>query len=229
MSKAGHGFFERRKQKCMSALIAGTKILDIGYAQSPNVYLTGDVHGMDIQEAPKPSNYADVSVVNLNYCDFPYASSSFDTVIMGDVIEHLENPSRVLRETNRVLRNGGKLIVSTPHANHWETTIRNWFLSWLPDPDPGEHINNWTRMDFMRLLRINGFDVIHQWGTFLSKSLPVYVPVTRLPVLGWIIIYETVKRRDPSKQIVTNTASGERVYIRNSRSEDGERVGNAFQ
>jgi SAM-dependent methyltransferase len=44
----------------------------------------------------------------------PLEACSIDTIAMFDVIEHLPNPVAVLREVQRVLRRGGKLVLSTP-------------------------------------------------------------------------------------------------------------------
>lgn len=40
-------------------------------------------------------------------------SETFDIVIMGELIEHVESPDRVLSETRRVLGENGKLMMST--------------------------------------------------------------------------------------------------------------------
>jgi SAM-dependent methyltransferase len=49
----------------------------------------------------------------------PFADCSFDTVAMWEVLEHLPKHSEPLafREIARVLRPGGALYLSTPHAN----------------------------------------------------------------------------------------------------------------
>lgn len=48
----------------------------------------------------------------------PVNDASFDTALLCEVLEHLENPEKVLREAFRILKNGGKLIMSTPFLFH---------------------------------------------------------------------------------------------------------------
>ena len=49
--------------------------------------------------------------------DFPDAA--FDAVLFSEVVEHLTMPERVLDEINRVLKPGGKLVLSTPNSAFW--------------------------------------------------------------------------------------------------------------
>lgn len=49
----------------------------------------------------------------------PFAPSSFDVVMMSEVIEHLVDPDLALAEARRVLRPGGSLLVSTPNLAAW--------------------------------------------------------------------------------------------------------------
>lgn len=44
----------------------------------------------------------------------PYADRSFDLVCMFDVLEHIPDDTRVMREVTRVLRPGGRIMVSVP-------------------------------------------------------------------------------------------------------------------
>lgn len=45
----------------------------------------------------------------------PYNNSSFDYVIFMEVIEHIYNPNYVISEISRILKPGGRLILSTPN------------------------------------------------------------------------------------------------------------------
>ncbi len=47
--------------------------------------------------------------------EIPVADASFDTVISCETIEHVVNPVRALEEIHRVLRRGGRLLLTTPN------------------------------------------------------------------------------------------------------------------
>jgi SAM-dependent methyltransferase len=47
--------------------------------------------------------------------DMPLENESFDTVFSAEVLEHVPDPEKALREIYRVLKPGGKLVMSIPH------------------------------------------------------------------------------------------------------------------
>ena len=65
-------------------------ILQLAQAEPSINYTVGDV--MDTQF---PDNY-------------------FDYIVSGEVIEHLEDPAKFIKEAFRILKPGGKLVLSTP-------------------------------------------------------------------------------------------------------------------
>lgn len=72
-----------------------------------------------------------VDVANLNEDRLPYADNSFDLVTCTEVIEHLENYRRLVRETARVLRPGGSVVFSTPNILNLQSRLRfMWFGFW---------------------------------------------------------------------------------------------------
>jgi len=66
-----------------------------------------------------------VQFCNLDEQPLPYPDESFDVVVFSEVIEHLTaSPLHALREMARVLRPGGRLIVSTPNQHYLKSRLR---------------------------------------------------------------------------------------------------------
>lgn len=52
---------------------------------------------------------------DLNIFPYPFDSNQFDLVEADHVIEHLNSPFDVMREIHRITRNGGRVLIRTPH------------------------------------------------------------------------------------------------------------------
>lgn len=57
----------------------------------------------------------------------PFATASFDTVILSDVLEHISEPSALLGEIRRCLRPRGHLIASVPYMYWLHETPHDYF------------------------------------------------------------------------------------------------------
>lgn len=62
--------------------------------------------------------------------DGKYEKNFFDVVTLWDVIEHTPDPLSVLRESNRILKNGGLLVVNYPDIGSWIARLmgRKWLF-----------------------------------------------------------------------------------------------------
>lgn len=55
---------------------------------------------------------------NANLYNLPYADNTFDGVILSEILEHVEDDVRALREVYRVLKPGGVVAITVPHWNY---------------------------------------------------------------------------------------------------------------
>lgn len=66
--------------------------------------------------------------IDFKVCDvtkpLPFADGSLDYIILAEVIEHLRNPYQVMAELSRILRPGGKLVLSTPNILNLKSRMR---------------------------------------------------------------------------------------------------------
>ena len=79
----------------------------------------------------------------------PFGDSVFDAVFLFDVLEHVDEEAMALAEIRRVLRPGGKLLVTVPAFM---------FLYGLQD-EVSEHKRRYRRRSLVDLLRRSGFQV----------------------------------------------------------------------
>lgn len=62
--------------------------------------------------------------VNIDQAPLPYPEASFDVVTCSEVVEHVENPRRLMREAWRVLKPGGVLVMTTPNVLNALSRVR---------------------------------------------------------------------------------------------------------
>lgn len=89
-------------------------------------------------------NSIDSYKVDLNIDDLPFESNKFDFILCQEVIEHLENPWKLLRDVNRVLKNNGYLILTTPNIlskNSKKIFMKDGYFYWFTPDRHSYHIN----------------------------------------------------------------------------------------
>jgi SAM-dependent methyltransferase len=99
----------------------------------------------------------------------PFPAATFDAVYAGEIIEHLTQPEAALACWVRLLRPGGRLIVTTPNRRHLLTRVRGFELVENP-----EHLFEWDVGEFYGAAQRAGAVVTHIEGLVLP--LPVWIP-----------------------------------------------------
>lgn len=90
--------------------------------------------------------------------DVGYSDGSFDCVTMWDVLEHVPDPTKHMLEVQRVLADGGLVVIGTPNLAHILFRIKRERWRHLK---PREHIFYFRESSIAQLLRKTGFDVVH--------------------------------------------------------------------
>jgi len=179
----GQGYFLRRLEK---------RYKTIGFDISEDALLSA-------KNRTKKSTYIKSLAERL-----PFQNNSFSVVIAFDIIEHLEQPDKFLREAYGVLVQNGFLIISTPNPEsfgckiklkmpewkglNYEKRIAEWY-GWRDDT----HLNIKLRSEWKKILQKTGFRIIKDgtdtlWDVPYFKRFPYILQKIFFISLHWLLI-----------------------------------------
>ncbi|HXQ52122.1 MAG TPA: class I SAM-dependent methyltransferase [Stellaceae bacterium] len=171
-------------------LFPGKRVLGIDYFED-NVRIAHLLHPDLRDRFRRMSAYA-----------LEFADDSVDCVTLQEVIEHLEGAASAIKEINRVLKQGGVLLVSAPNPFYWRQMLMFFALElrnsaarlvgrqprmamqiYFANVEWNRHIYAWTPDTLMTLLAVNGFaycdHCYERAGKMLERAL-----LRVLPFLG---------------------------------------------
>lgn len=121
-------------------------LVDVGCGTKPyrTFFRVEAYRGLDLESSvTKAAGIADDLYDGTN---FPYADHCFDSALCNQVLEHVFNPNEFLSEINRVLRPGGKLLLTVPFV-------------WDEHEQPYDYAR-YSSFGLKALLEKNGFKII---------------------------------------------------------------------
>jgi len=136
------------------------------------LYLVGvDISGTALRHA---SQYYDkVIEANIEMDDLTQAlpEKQFDYIVCLEVLEHLFEPSNVLKQVKRFLKKDGFLVASFPNIAFWKyrlDLLKGAFPKEYTLSSPSEHIQNFTLHSFVQLLEENDFQPVGVDGQYVG-------------------------------------------------------------
>lgn len=72
----------------------------------------------------------DVLVGDVETMELPFAPATFDLVLCGDLVEHLRDPDAFLVRVRPLLRQTGRLVLTTPNVANWTLRLGLLFGRW---------------------------------------------------------------------------------------------------
>jgi 2-polyprenyl-3-methyl-5-hydroxy-6-metoxy-1,4-benzoquinol methylase len=126
--------------------------------------------------------------------------ASFDTVISCETIEHVPDPKKALAELARVLKPGGRLLLTTPNYLGMMGIYRGYRrLTGRPYTEEGQPINNFMLLPRTRAwivhsgLRVTAVDAVGHYLPFPGRP-PIELPLFNNPriLMRWFALHSLV-------------------------------------
>ncbi|MBA4381836.1 MAG: hypothetical protein C0406_04650 [Sideroxydans sp.] len=180
----------------------GGRLLEVGFGNGATLARLGglgwNVVGVEFDEVSVGLAHdrgLDARLGSVEDAAFP--SESFDAVVSSHVIEHLPDPLGFLKECRRVLKNNGRLVLTTPNAaslGH-RLFVKNW-----RGLEPPRHLHIFGPNALLALAKQAGFRDVRvtttaRSGSILAQSLRLArganpegasrFEIETLAILGW--------------------------------------------
>ena len=154
---------------------------------------SGVVVGVDCDEPSLSRNVAIPSRVLGRIARLPFADSAFDLITANMVMEHTENPERILSEIHRVLQPNGVFLFQTPNLFNPFTLmaipvpqgIKNVIVRFLHDRAPEDVFPT-----FYRLNRVRTIEKLARRTSLCVQQLNLVESSAETLMLGPLVIFE---------------------------------------
>ena len=134
-------------------------ILEVGCGIGGFLSFNKSVTGVDVNsELVEICKKKKLNAHLMDFDKLPFKKGLFESVLLDNVLEHIENPAKILGEIHSVLKDNGSLLISVPGEKGFKH-----------DKD---HISFYTENSLKVLLYKNGFNLVKFFNTpFTSKYL----------------------------------------------------------
>lgn len=186
------GYFDNQRPEIIR-LVDNTaiNILDIGCGNGKlglelkRLNSDRKITGIEINnEAVKEARLVLDKVIELDIQNskLPLDKNSFDCIILADVLEHLTDPLKVLKQISQHLSNDGKIIISIPNMRHY-TVIMQLILRGWEYKDFG--FFDRTHVRFFSLISMK--ELIYNSGLKISEIIPRIVASKKARFINFLL------------------------------------------
>jgi SAM-dependent methyltransferase len=166
----------RKRCRAVQRLKRGGQLLEIGCANGlfmDAMRRVGGWHVQGVEVNELAARYArerlGLDVTTGTLAEAQFSDDQFDAVAMWDVLEHVHDPGKTLREIHRVLKPDGVLVLRLPLLDSWDRRLfgRYW-VGW----DAPRHLTTFSLRTLRQMLGQADFDLEH--AASISGSYPTF-------------------------------------------------------
>ncbi len=130
------------------------------------------------------SSYRNAAFCAADAHHMPFLDNCFDSIVCSEVIEHLSNPEKSLKEFERILRPTGELVITTPNISfRWALVEAIW--TWIRRKMLETSHKCFTKNQLRFLLDSTGFSISHN-TSFMLGCLLIVKARKKKPITGKI-------------------------------------------
>lgn len=209
-SRESHIINECRKKKvlhvgCSDWPITKRKIEDNSLLHEHISAVACLCHGIDLSEEGvkllRKHGFSQVICADAERCEELY-SERFDIIVVGEVLEHVLNPGKLITALKNVLSDSGKIVITVPNAFYIRRLI---VLLAKREVVHKDHLYYFSAKTLNKLLNLCGLEVellgyTYPRETSLTRRIiywPIYVLYRLMPYWGQCIVVHARRRDDP--------------------------------
>ncbi|MGB9628916.1 MAG: class I SAM-dependent methyltransferase [Thermodesulfobacteriota bacterium] len=157
--------------------------------------------------------------------NLPFPDESFDYILCSNTIEHLEDPYQFVRECYRILKERGKLLITTPNILNLKSRMANLFVGFnlfkgrpsneVDSYQGGDHIHLATYYELRINLHRNGFRILeattHRYSPTAMLLSPLY-PLIFIATHRAFQREKNPKQRERNREILDHVLSPDLIF-----------------
>ena len=175
-----------RAEIILAEMVNKEKVLEVGCGRgfylkalkeiNPKINITGiDLNKEYLEVAKKYVDNKEVKIIKGDVTNLKFDNNSFDGVIASEILEHIKDDKKALKEIARVLKPNGILVISVPNKDYpflWDPL--NWSLEktfkihmpakiwWLAGIWAG-HVRLYKENDLIKKVKRSGLRIEKVW------------------------------------------------------------------
>tara|TARA_B100001123_G_scaffold400968_1_gene487238 strand:- start:210 stop:839 length:630 start_codon:yes stop_codon:yes gene_type:complete len=160
-------FFMRKYHQIASLIAEKSHVLDVGCGEGQLgsiLSLKGcAVDGLDInidRANDKRKYYKNIFLSDIR--EFEIEKSGYNHVVFSDMLEHVENPENILKNSSKMLSPNGKIVISIPNVGYFMNRLGLLLGNWNYTDEgilDNTHIRFFTLETAKKLIQSSGYQI----------------------------------------------------------------------